>query len=142
VGARALPVGGSAPHAEDASRPLRDAVAFLTRIPVASDRPLTARALSRAAFWFPAVGLLVGGVMGGTYLLAEAVGLPAGPATVLALLAAVLVTGGLHEDGLADVADATCAPASGAWRSCATRASAPTERWRPAWRCCSPTARS
>lgn len=83
----------------------RDAVAFLTRIPVADDRPLTAADLSRAASWFPAVGVVVGAVMGGTYLLADLV-LPAGPSTVLALLAAILVTGGFHEDGLADAADA------------------------------------
>jgi len=36
---------------------------------------------------------------------AGAAGLDAGPATLLALLAAILVTGGFHEDGLADVAD-------------------------------------
>jgi len=93
-------------------RSLRDAVAFLTRIPIADDRPLDAQALSRAAFWFPAVGLLVGGVLGGTYLLCELAGVPAGPATVLALTAAVLITGGFHEDGLADAADAAGAHVS------------------------------
>jgi adenosylcobinamide-GDP ribazoletransferase len=93
-------------------RSLRDAVAFLTRIPIADDRPLDAAALSRAAFWFPAVGLLVGGIMGGTYLVAELAGVPAGPATVLALVAAVLITGGFHEDGLADAADAAGAHVS------------------------------
>ena len=82
----------------------RAAVAFLTRLPVGAGA-LTAGRLSRAALWFPAVGLLVGGVMAGTRALAGAV-LDPGPATALALLAAILVTGALHEDGLADAADA------------------------------------
>ncbi len=84
---------------------VRAAVAFLTRIPVHdASRPFNARGLTRASLWFPAVGLLVGAVMGGVRLLAG-VGLDPLPATVLALLAAVLVTGGFHEDGLADAAD-------------------------------------
>lgn len=82
----------------------RAAVAFLTRLPVGSGT-LAADGLSRAAMWFPAVGLLVGGVMAGTRWLAGLALGPA-PATVLALLAAVLITGALHEDGLADAADA------------------------------------
>ena len=82
----------------------RAAVAFLTRLPVGGGA-LTARQLSRAALWFPAVGLLVGGVMGGVRALAGTV-LDPGPSTALALLAAMLVTGALHEDGLADAADA------------------------------------
>ncbi len=82
----------------------RAAVAFLTRLPVGGGA-LNTQELSRAALWFPAVGLLVGGVMGGVRALAGTVLDPA-PATVLALLAAMLVTGALHEDGLADAADA------------------------------------
>jgi adenosylcobinamide-GDP ribazoletransferase len=82
----------------------RAAIAFLTRLP-AGGGALTAEQLSRAALWFPAVGLLVGGVMGGVRALAATVLDPA-PATVLAVLAAMLVTGALHEDGLADAADA------------------------------------
>jgi adenosylcobinamide-GDP ribazoletransferase len=89
---------------------VRAAVGFLTRLPVGAT-DLTAARLSRAAPWFPAVGLLVGGVMAGTRALAN-LALDPTPATVLALLAAVLVTGALHEDGLADAADAMGAHAT------------------------------
>jgi adenosylcobinamide-GDP ribazoletransferase len=82
----------------------RAAIAFLTRLPVGGG-PLTAPGLSAAALWFPAVGLLVGGVMAGVRALAGTVLDPA-PSTVLALVAAMLVTGALHEDALADAADA------------------------------------
>src|SRR4051812_50208255 len=82
----------------------RVALGFLTRVPVADREPLTAARLSAAAPWFPAVGLVVGGVLGGTRLLFD-LALPAGAATVLALGAAVVVTGGVHEDGVAGVAD-------------------------------------
>jgi adenosylcobinamide-GDP ribazoletransferase len=61
--------------------------------------------LSRAALWFPAVGPARRRGDGGTYLLAD-LALPPGPSVVLALLAAILMTGGFHEDGLADAADA------------------------------------
>ena len=80
------------------------ALTFLTRVPVPGPTVLAPGALAAAVVWFPLVGALVGLVLGATRLLAE-LALPAGPATVLALAAAVLVTGGLHEDGLADTAD-------------------------------------
>lgn len=86
----------------------RTAVAFLTRLPLArrdGGPALDAVALSRAAAWFPAVGLLVGGILGGTRLLGD-LALDPAPSTLLALLAAIVVTGAFHEDGLADVADA------------------------------------
>ena len=84
---------------------LRLALAFLTRIPAHDPaRPFDAARLSRAALWFPAVGLVVGGTMGAVRVGSDLV-LATGPATVLALLAAVLITGGFHEDGLADASD-------------------------------------
>ncbi len=84
---------------------LRAAVGFLTRLPVGGAFvALDPTRLSRAAAWFPVVGLLVGGALGGTRLLAD-LALPPGAATVLALAAAIVVTGALHEDGLADAAD-------------------------------------
>lgn len=81
------------------------ALGFLTRLPVPWRGRLDAGALARAAVWFPLVGALVGAIAGGTRLLAD-LALPPQAATVLALAASVLVTGGLHEDGLADTADA------------------------------------
>ena len=84
---------------------LRVALTFLTRLPLGAQLDLSPGALSRAAVWFPVVGVLVGAVMGGVHALA---GLAVGPAaaTVVALVAAILMTGGFHEDGLADCADA------------------------------------
>ncbi|WP_116947944.1 adenosylcobinamide-GDP ribazoletransferase [Jiangella endophytica] len=82
---------------------LRAAVGFLTRIPVGS-APFAGSALDRAGAWFPLVGALVGGVGLGVWWVADEL---AGPfvAAVAAVLATVIVTGALHEDGLADTAD-------------------------------------
>jgi adenosylcobinamide-GDP ribazoletransferase len=60
--------------------------------------------LGRAAAWFPLVGALVGGAAGGVHYGLEPV-LGRGPATVLALIVLVGLTGALHQDGLADTAD-------------------------------------
>jgi adenosylcobinamide-GDP ribazoletransferase len=88
---------------------MRVAFGFLTRLPMATT--LDHRSLARAAPWFPVVGLFVGAVMGGVHALAG-LALEPSAATLVALLAAVLITGGLHEDGLADVADAAGAHVS------------------------------
>jgi adenosylcobinamide-GDP ribazoletransferase len=81
---------------------VRTALAFLTRLPVP---PPADPDLSRAAWSFPLVGVLVGGAAACTRAAADQV-LPPLPATILAIAVAVLLTGALHEDGLADVADA------------------------------------
>ncbi len=84
---------------------LRTAIAFLTRLPLPGGAPAwSAEGLARAAVWFPVVGVLVGAIAAGVRALAG-LALPSEPATVLALVAAILVTGALHEDGLADAAD-------------------------------------
>ncbi|MBO0828259.1 MAG: adenosylcobinamide-GDP ribazoletransferase [Streptosporangiales bacterium] len=82
-------------------RGLRDAVAFLTRVPGGAARP----DLARSVPWFPVVGLAIGAAVGGVYVAAAYV-LPALVAAGLAVLAGVLATGALHEDALADTADA------------------------------------
>jgi adenosylcobinamide-GDP ribazoletransferase len=76
---------------------------FLTRLPVP---PLTFApdGLARSVKFFPLVGLVIGS---GAALLQKVVGPHLGrPASaVVVLLFLVLITGCLHEDGLADVAD-------------------------------------
>jgi adenosylcobinamide-GDP ribazoletransferase len=80
------------------------AVMLLTRLPVgriADPVPTMA-----AASWaFPLAGLIVGAMTALVLSAAMRLGLPATIAAGLALAAAVIVTGGLHEDGLADTAD-------------------------------------
>lgn len=81
---------------------------FLTRLPLyrlignidVSDRPLMS-----SAWAFGLVGIVVGAVGGIAYWFAVTLGLPNGAAALIALAASTVVTGALHEDGLADVAD-------------------------------------
>ena len=79
------------------------AAAFLTRLPVPQgDAPPN---LARAYRAFPLVGAVIGAAIGAVDLLLLRVGLPAIAAAALALGAGALLTGALHDDGLADVAD-------------------------------------
>lgn len=81
------------------------AVIFLTRLPVAFPGTMEGDLNARATAWFPLVGAGVGLCGGAVFALATAAGLPPMLAALLALAATVGLTGGLHEDGLADVAD-------------------------------------
>ena len=81
---------------------LGTAAAFLTRLP--SRAPRGAR-LSAAAAAFPVIGAGLGLGAGLVYVAAGWLGLGPWLGAVLAVGAAVLVTGALHEDGLADTAD-------------------------------------
>lgn len=59
-----------------------------------------------AAVWaYPLAGLVIGGIGAAALLAGEALGLPALASALLAIGAGALATGGLHEDGLADLAD-------------------------------------
>jgi len=77
------------------------AAMFLTRLPVRA--PNTG--LAGAAVAFPVIGLLVGTLGGAVYWLGWLTGLPALVCAFLGVCATVVVTGALHEDGLADTAD-------------------------------------
>jgi adenosylcobinamide-GDP ribazoletransferase len=72
------------------------AVAFLTRVPVGVE--LDGEDVRRAGPYLPVVGAAVGGAAGAV---AELLGAEIG------LAAAVLITGAVHQDALADTADAT-----------------------------------
>jgi len=78
---------------------------FLTRLPLAQQSPIAKGELAQALWTAPAVGAAVGLLGAGVYGLAQALHLPPLPAAVLAVAATLAVTGALHEDGLADVAD-------------------------------------
>ena len=98
---------------EDISRSMRpwyedllQALRFLTRIPVADDAPADSANLRRAARAFPLTGLVVGGAGALVILFAAPFGIPATVTVMLALATMVMLTGGLHEDGLADSSDA------------------------------------
>ena len=86
---------------------MRLAFQFLTVLPVGRPGP---RPLGEAAWCFPLVGLAVGGSAALVLLAAREAGLPAGLAGFLAVGAGIAVTGGLHEDGLADTADGLGVP--------------------------------
>ncbi|MBS4050671.1 MAG: adenosylcobinamide-GDP ribazoletransferase [Methylomonas sp.] len=80
------------------------ALQFLTRIPV--DFQLTANdaALGRSVLYYPLVGFLIGVLL--SFLALVLSGAPDMVAAAVVLSAWVLLTGGLHLDGLADCADA------------------------------------
>lgn len=80
------------------------AVMLLTRLP-AGRLPEPAPAIGASLWAFPLAGLAVGGIAAAVLLATLAAGLPAMLAAGLALAAQIIVTGALHEDGLADLAD-------------------------------------
>src|SRR6202167_5095434 len=84
---------------------LKISILFCTRLPLARAAPIESGDVARASWAFPLVGALVGGVGALAYGLALEVGLPAAPASGLALAATLVMTGCLHEDGLADTVD-------------------------------------
>ena len=83
------------------------ALQFLTRLPVPRNEASRVDDLPRAAVWFPLVGAIVGAAVGAALW----AGGHASPSigALCALLVWVVITGGLHLDGLGDVADALAA---------------------------------
>jgi len=82
-------------------RGLRAAVGLLTRVPVGTGRFEAASSVP----WLPFVGAVIGLVVAaGFVFLAEVV--PGLAAAALAVMLGIVITGALHEDGLADSADA------------------------------------
>jgi adenosylcobinamide-GDP ribazoletransferase len=82
------------------------ALTFLTRLPLGrarADGPLPS--LADSSWAFPIAGLAIGAVGGIAYAVARGLALPALAAALIAVATTALVTGALHEDGLADTAD-------------------------------------
>ena len=83
----------------------RLAVGFLTRLPAGGSVTAEPGALARAAWAFPVVGILIGLIGGIAFAIGDRLGLPINAMALLAVAVTVLMTGGLHEDGLADTMD-------------------------------------
>ena len=84
-------------------RGLRAALVTLTRVP-AGGFPYSEADWCWSAAYLPLIGALVGIVLGAAWLAAARAGYLV--AAVVAIAASVLLTGAMHEDGLADTADA------------------------------------
>lgn len=84
------------------------ALQFLTRLPI-SGVPVSAyeseACRRQSLIYFPVVGALVGLAAGAAALLCRRLGLPELVSGVVAVAVAAALTGGLHEDGAADVFD-------------------------------------
>ena len=77
---------------------------MLTRLPFWKIKEVPAECFKHVVPYWPLVGWLTGGVMAAVLWLAGQI-MPVSLAWILALIARLLVTGCLHEDGLADFLD-------------------------------------
>jgi adenosylcobinamide-GDP ribazoletransferase len=90
-------------------RPIIDlavSVAFCTRLPLAQVGQVAQGNIARASWAMPVAGAVVGAAAALVYAIAIRLGLPASIAAALAIAAGMVLTGAMHEDGLADTADA------------------------------------
>ncbi|MBR9728487.1 adenosylcobinamide-GDP ribazoletransferase [Shewanella intestini] len=80
------------------------ALSFFTRIPVPSWVDYGEGNLNRASRYFGVVGLVIGLLSASVFYISQFL-LPIGAAIIISMIVSVLLTGGFHEDGLADTAD-------------------------------------
>ncbi|HET7198851.1 MAG TPA: adenosylcobinamide-GDP ribazoletransferase [Burkholderiales bacterium] len=104
-----LDSSGAASFLKRAAARTLEALRFYSRLPVPAlgfeREPFAVPDLKRLAPSAPLAGAIIGACGAIVLLAARALALPPLIAAALALSALILVTGGLHEDGLADVAD-------------------------------------
>ena len=80
-------------------------VMFLSRLPVRFSKDDTLPDFAKTAHAFPLAGILIGLLPASVLWASLMLGLQSIVASTLCVIAMVIVTGALHEDGLADVAD-------------------------------------
>ena len=84
---------------------LAAAFALLTRLPVHRFALPRLTVQAEAVWTYPLVGAAIGAIGGAVYWLAHSLSCPPVLAALCAILAMILATGAMHEDGLADFAD-------------------------------------
>lgn len=84
---------------------LRASLIFLTRIPIKTESGAEAFDYRRASALFPVAGALVGLAGSALFVILATIGTPIWIASCLAIAMTIALTGGLHEDGLADTLD-------------------------------------
>lgn len=80
------------------------ALQFLTRLPLPANTANDPKLIGRSLLWYPLVGLVIGVLLYGAAMLLQ--NQPPLFTAAIVLIFWVLITGGLHLDGLADSADA------------------------------------
>ncbi|MEZ8608278.1 adenosylcobinamide-GDP ribazoletransferase [Vibrio sp. 10N.222.51.C8] len=80
------------------------AMGFFSRLPMPKNMPYSSERMNRSGRYFSTVGLLLGALCGGVFLLLDAV-LPSAVAIFLMMSFSLMLTGAFHEDGLTDMAD-------------------------------------
>jgi adenosylcobinamide-GDP ribazoletransferase len=85
---------------------IKIAILFCTRLPLSHSTAIDGPDVARASWAMPVAGALVGGAAALVYVAGYRLGFSSLLAAGLALTASLLATGCLHEDGLADTADA------------------------------------
>jgi adenosylcobinamide-GDP ribazoletransferase len=78
------------------------ALQFLTILPV--KRNFTSEQIGRSTVWFPVVGFIIGAILFGLHYVLELI-LPAALVNALLIAVLVILSGGLHLDGLSDTVD-------------------------------------
>lgn len=78
---------------------------FLTVFPLRITK-VSAQKMAWAAAFFPLVGLLLGSALAGINTLLGILGFPELVTSIILVVSLVVITGGIHLDGLADTADA------------------------------------
>jgi len=79
-------------------------ILFLTRIPVPLKTGFNEDDLVKGVIFAPIAGLITGSILAGAYFLLYISGLYI-PAVISVIVLEIIITGGLHLDGLADTAD-------------------------------------
>lgn len=87
------------------STELRTGLAFLTRLPLVPAVAASGTDISRASWTFPVIGTGIGALGAIVYAIGHGFSLPPLVCATLAVMSTLVLTGALHEDGLADTAD-------------------------------------